>query len=185
MRSVVAAEPPILPLLGVSVPPTPWQLLRLLVTDPVTGVKLVRFGAKVIGPARRALERGDDQLGLDTFVAGVLGERAFAELPDAIYQQARDNVAAFKAQLLAGFPEFAAADARQITAPTLLITGESSSPVLHAVTDRLARLLPESERVDFEDASHLMYLDRPEAFNRAVLGFLRRLVDRDLDAERG
>lgn len=174
VKSVVAAEPPVLPLLGVDVPPTPRQLLRLILTDPVTGLKLVRFAANVIGPARRALERGDDQLAVDTFVEGVLGRRAFAELTPASHRQIHDNVGAFKAQLLAGFPEIGPADVRRIAAPTLLITGERSSSVLHSVTDRLAHLLPRSERVDLEDASHLMYLDRPEAFNRAVLGFLGR-----------
>ncbi|MFQ5913801.1 MAG: alpha/beta fold hydrolase [Nitrospinota bacterium] len=172
VRTLVLAEPPVLPLLGVSVPPKPPQILRLLVRSPRTAIEVIKFGARGIGPASRAFERGDDERGLEVFCTAVLGREAFAKLTETMRQQIRDNVRAFKAQLRAGFPPFGEGDARRISMPTLLVTGERGAPLLLRVTDRLQRLMPRVERVDVRNASHLMYEDNPEAFNQAVLAFL-------------
>jgi pimeloyl-ACP methyl ester carboxylesterase len=122
----------------------------------------------------RAWERGDDERGLEIFVTAVSGREAFARLTETMRQQARDNVRALKAQLRAGFPPFTERDARSISWPTLLVTGERSAVVLHCITDRLQRALPRVERADIPNASHLVYEDDPEAFNRSVLEFLGR-----------
>lgn len=150
------------------------QLLRLLVRDPRTGIEVIRFGAKGIGPTVRAFERGDDERGLETFVTAALGREDYANLTADMRQQIHDNVQPFKAQLRAGFPAFGENDARRISAPTLLVNGERGAPVLHQVTDRLEKLMPEVERIQIDDTSHLMYADDPEAFNDAVLTFLQR-----------
>lgn len=174
VRSLVLAEPPALSLLGVDVPPKPAQILRLLARDPRTAVAVMRFGARGIGPAIRAFERGDDERGVMTFVTAVLGRETIATWTDAQHQRALDNVGAFKAILRAGLPPFSQHDARGIQVPALLVTGERSAPVLHKITDRLERALPQAERVDIQRASHLMFEDRPEEFNRVVLAFLDR-----------
>lgn len=172
VRSLVLAEPPALPLLGLSVPPKPHELLRLIVRSPRTAVAVMRFAAKGIAPATRAFARGDDHRGLEIFLKAVLGRDAFARLPEVRRQQARENVKPFKAGLRGGFPSFSEGDARNVTVPTLLVTGECSAAVLHRITDRLHKLMPRVERVTIQDASHGMYEDQPEAFNQAVLEFL-------------
>jgi pimeloyl-ACP methyl ester carboxylesterase len=174
VRTLVLAEPPLLSLLGVSVPPRPSQILRLLVRDPRAAMAVVRFGATTIGPARRALERGDDEQGVQIFAAGVLGRQAAAILSDVMRQQSRDNVKAFKARLRAGFPPIGSDDVRRIHVPTLLVTGEHSAPILHRIGDTLQRLLPQAERHEIRHASHLMYETHAGAFNAAVLEFLAR-----------
>jgi pimeloyl-ACP methyl ester carboxylesterase len=50
-RSLVLAEPPVLPLLNVSTPPKPRELARLLLQQPRTGTALITFGARAIAPA--------------------------------------------------------------------------------------------------------------------------------------
>lgn len=181
VRILVLAEPPALSLLGVEVPPKPTQILRLLARDPRTAFAVVRFGARGIGPAMRAFERGDDERGVMTFVTAVLGRETIATWTDDERQRALDNVGAFKALLRAGLPRFTEDDARGIHVPALLVTGERSAHVLHRVTDRLERSLPHVQRVDIPRASHLMFEERPDEFNRVVLAFLDR-CDRALHA---
>jgi pimeloyl-ACP methyl ester carboxylesterase len=174
VRTLVLADPPVLPLLGVSVPPRPSQLVRLLVREPRTGINVVRFGARGIGPTIRAFARGEDERAVEIFVTAALGRDDAANLSADMRRQIRDNVEPFKAQLRAGFPAFDDDDARQVSTPTLLVNGERGAPVLHRVTDKLERLLPRAQRVRVPDTSHLMYADDPDAFNRAVLAFLQR-----------
>ena len=134
---------------------------------------MIKFGAKGLGPAIRAFERGDDETGFRVFVTAVVGRETVAGLTDEELQRARDNLQAFKAVLAAGMPPFGEHDARNIDIPTLLVTGERSAPVLHRITDKLETLIPETERVDIDDASHLMFRDNPDAFNTAVLTFIK------------
>lgn len=174
VRTVVLVEPPVLSILGVSIPPRPHQILKLLLRSPNAGMAVMKFGARGIGPASRAFERGDDEQGLRIFATAVLGPKAAENLTEFMRQQMHDNVRPFKARLRAGFPPFSEDDARRISVPTLLVTGENSAPLLHHITDRLQRLMPRVERVDIRNASHLMYEENPEAFNSAVLAYLAR-----------
>lgn len=172
VRSLVLAEPPVMSLLGLHVPPGPLEMLKLLVRSPATVWAVAKFGATGIGPAQKAFLRGEDERGLRMFVRGVLGRRFAAEIDDSLRAQLRDNLAACKAQLLSGLPWFSPADARAILMPTLLVTGEHSAPVHHHITARLERLLPDAGRVHIRDASHLMFSDQPRVFNQQVLSFL-------------
>lgn len=85
--------------------------------------------------------------------------RAFEALPEERKKQMRENHTADAAQLLgAGFPSLHDADVMRIQTPTLLVTGERSPAILRrTITRKLA-----------------MHEENPEAFNRAVLSFLRR-----------
>ena len=173
VRTLVLAEPPVLPILGVDVPPRPRQMVTLLLRSPAAAAAVLRLGAGGIGPALRAYARGKPEAAALRFTKAVLGRRDAASLSEPMRQQIRDNARTFGAQLQAGLPSFDAADARGLARPVLLVTGERSAPVHHHVTDALDGLLPASARVDLDDASHLMFHDRPEAFNRAALEFLR------------
>jgi len=61
----------------------------------------------------------------------------------------------------------------EITAPTLVIVGEHDLPDFHAVADILAAEIPGAQKVVLPGAGHMANMDAPEAFNEAVLGFLR------------
>jgi pimeloyl-ACP methyl ester carboxylesterase len=174
VRTLVLEEPPVLSLF-VSTPPRPAELLRLLATRPRTGFAILGFGAAVVTRAQRAFRAGKDEEALQIFGRGVLGEAAFARLPEARKQQMRDNVRSLRAQLLgAGFPPLAAADLRGIRAPALLVTGERSPAVFLRLTDCLEELLPRAERVAIPGASHAMHEENAAATNDAILGFLGR-----------
>jgi hypothetical protein len=55
---VVLAEPPVLPLVA-SMPPTPLEILRLLMARPRTGLAILKFAITGLGPATAAVKRGD------------------------------------------------------------------------------------------------------------------------------
>jgi pimeloyl-ACP methyl ester carboxylesterase len=174
VRSLVLLEPPVLPLLGVSLPPRPAQIASLFLRHPTTALAVARFGRRGLGPARRAFERGDDARGIEIFATNNLGADGWARVPPEVRRQMLQNVAPLKAQIRAGFPAFDANDARRIHVPTLVLTGGQSSTVLQRISSRLAQLIPDAESAQIEGASHGMFKDDPEAFDQVVLAFLAR-----------
>ncbi len=172
LRSLVLLEPPALTLLGVNIPPKPWQLLRLLVLNPRAGAGMIRFGARGMAPAVRAFERGDDAEALKTFMAANTSWETVASLPEERFQRFLDNVGPLKAQIKAGFPEFGAADARGIQVPVLLVAGTETPAHLLAVTNRLEALLPDVRRLDIAGATHNMFDSHPAEFDAGVLEFI-------------
>ncbi len=175
VRSLVLEEPPVIPLF-LSVPPRPMEILRLFVTRPRTAIALVGFVSGTLGPVKKALERGDDEEALRLFLISVLGKEFYERLPEESLARTRENFSTLRAFILndVEFPKLVDDDVRGIRAPVLLVTGEHSPPWLLRMTDRLEELLPNVERVEIPDASHVMQEDNPPATNEAILGFLGR-----------
>lgn len=173
LRSLVLLEPPAFPLLGVNIPPRPTQVIRLLIRHPRAGIGFIRFGVKGAGPAMKAFERGDDAGALRIFMAANVGDAVVDAIPEPVFQRFVDNVGPLKAQIKAGFPPFDARDARAIRVPTLLVEGAQSPAHLAAVTDRLAKLVPDADRLTIEGATHIMFSSHPAEFNAGVLRFIR------------
>jgi pimeloyl-ACP methyl ester carboxylesterase len=172
LRSLVLLEPPAFPLLGVNIPPTAPQLLRLLARNPRAAIGFVKFGARGIGPAMKAFNRGDDEAGLRVFMAAVAGKERVAAIPEETFQSFVGNAGPFKAQLRAGLPQFGEDDARSIRVPTLLVSGTETPAPLAAVTDRLEALLPGVTRLHIAGASHNMFYTHPSEFNAGVMEFI-------------
>jgi pimeloyl-ACP methyl ester carboxylesterase len=171
VSTLVLEEPPVLSLF-VSTPPRPTELL---VRRPKTALAILKFGAGTIAPAQRAFRRGDDERAMERFASGVLARESYERVSDERKQQMRDNLNAFRAQLLgAGFPPLADEDVRGVAAPTLLLTGERSPAVLRRLSDCLHELLPNVEQIEIAAASHRMHEENPAAVNEAILGFLAR-----------
>jgi pimeloyl-ACP methyl ester carboxylesterase len=57
--------------------------------------------------------------------------------------------------------------------PTLLVSGAESPAHIKAVTDRLAKLVPDAERLTIAGATHNMFYSHPAEFNAGVLRFIR------------
>ncbi len=172
LRTLVLLEPPAFPLLGVDIPPRPTQVIRLLIRHPRAGIGFVKFGARGIGPAIKAFERGDDAGALRSFMAANCGDAVMDAIPEATFQRFVDNVGPLKAQIKAGFPPFGAADARAVRVPTLLVAGAKSPAHIGAVTDRLATLVPDADRLTIAGATHNMFSSHPAEFNSGVLQFI-------------
>lgn len=172
LRTLVLLEPPAFPLLGVSLPPRPAQVIKLLARRPRAGIGFLKFGVKGIIPAIKAFERGDDAAALRAFMAANTSRAAVDGMPDATFQRFVDNAGPLKAQLKAGFPPFTAADARDIRVPTLLVSGAQSPAHIQAVTQRLAKLMPEADQLAIAGATHIMFHSHPAEFNAGVLRFI-------------
>ena len=173
LRTLVLLEPPAFPLLGVSIPPRPAQVIKLLIRHPRAGIGFIKFGARGMGPAIKAFERGDDAGALRVFMAANTSDAVVEGIPEAMFQRFVDNAGPLKAQIKAGFPPFAASDARAIRVPTLLVSGAESPAHIKAVTDRLAKLMPDADRLTIAGATHNMFNSHPAEFNAGVLRFIR------------
>jgi pimeloyl-ACP methyl ester carboxylesterase len=172
VRTLVLAEPPVLPLF-VSVPPTPLDLLRLLATRPRTAMAIVRLGARGFGPAATALRRGNREAAIRALGTATLGRDAFRRLSDERLEQVRANL--IDAEVLGS--DYAPLDLDQIRGlqcPTLLMTGDRSPKVFPRLIDRLRELLPQAERCVVPGVSHIMHEDNPSAYVEKVLSFLAR-----------
>jgi pimeloyl-ACP methyl ester carboxylesterase len=181
VKTIVAEEPPVLRLF-VSVPPRSTELLRLLVTRPRTAIGLVQFGAGTMAPAVKLIKRGEESKAARVFTRGVLGKRAFDRLSQERWDQIHENL--FEMKLLKRdaelFPPIDDDGVRGIRAPVLLVVGEQSPLHLRVLVDRLEELLPDMERVEIPDASHLMHEDNAAVVNEVILGFLGRHRDRPM-----
>ena len=60
----------------------------------------------------------------------------------------------------------------EIQAPTLVLVGEEDVPDIHAIADRLAGEIPGARRATIANTAHVPSMERPEEFERLVLGFL-------------
>jgi len=171
VRSLVLAEPPAITLF-VSNVPKPHEILRLSLTRPRTAMAILKFGVKGMAPAVAAARRGELPEAMHLFGKTILGQTYYGRLSEERLAQVDANT--FKAEFLgSGFVPLAADQVRKVTSPTLLINGRHSHPLFHRITERLAELLPNQQRVEIAAASHIMHEDNPTDFNQAVLSFLK------------
>jgi CubicO group peptidase (beta-lactamase class C family)/pimeloyl-ACP methyl ester carboxylesterase len=65
----------------------------------------------------------------------------------------------------------------EITAPTLLVVGDSTTEFQKIEVDRLVEQMPDAEKVVFENSDHFSHLLYPEEFNALVLAFLAKVSE--------
>jgi len=61
-----------------------------------------------------------------------------------------------------------------LKAPALLILGSRDANDAHRIVDLIAGNAPNVQEIIVEGAGHMVNMERPEEFNRAVLDFLPR-----------
>ena len=172
VRSVAVEEPPVMPLL-VSNQPKPPEIVKLLLTNLRSGAALLKFFGTAMAPAIKALKSGDVENGVRVFARGVLGSDTYEKLPAGVKDAMQANGRLLSSELLGeGFPAFSEGDARRITQPTLLMTGEKSPALFRRLIERLQSLLPNAQLVHIPAASHLMHYENPPDVNTAVQKFL-------------
>lgn len=97
--------------------------------------------------------------------------------PEAVREYVREaQAAAYRLPEPTGLPQLdppLAERLAEVRAPVLLVGGELDRPEFRALVDRLERELPDVRgSVTIPGAYHLPNLERPEAFDAAVLPFL-------------
>ncbi len=164
VRSLVLAEPPIIPWLGRT--PEGDSLRRA-------------FEARVLAPVRQAFARGDSVEGLRRFLDGVSGSPArFDALPEvertALLRTAFELRFEMRADPALYMPMLSCAEVGRIRNSVLLVTGERSPRLLHVISEELARCMPAKEILTVPGAAYHAHADNPAFYNAAVLQFLMR-----------
>ncbi|MCU0412183.1 MAG: alpha/beta hydrolase [Bacteroidetes bacterium] len=159
VKSLVLAEPPILPFLHRS------DAGRMLFSA---------FMQHAWNPARTALKEGNDEAGVRSFIDGVMGKGAFDSFTEGARHRLMQNAPDLRAETESAeyFTEVTDEMLASLRLPVLLLNGELSPPMFGAITDELERLLPNSRRVTIPRASHGMNAQNADEFNRVVDRFL-------------
>ncbi|KAK4814963.1 hypothetical protein QYF61_006907 [Mycteria americana] len=85
-----------------------------------------------------------------------------------------DRLAGFVPVAPVGTKDYAAEQYRQVQTPTLILYGDRDTSLGPQALQSL-RHLPRHRVAVVPDAGHACYLDKPEDFHQALLGFLRQL----------
>jgi len=93
-----------------------------------------------------------------------LAEQIMAAVPPDTYRKA--------VQLLTTFDR--RKELAHIKVPTLLVAGPEDKVAPRSVMEKMAGKIPGAEYVLMPDCGHLGPMDRPDAFNAILLGFLKR-----------
>jgi pimeloyl-ACP methyl ester carboxylesterase len=164
VRTLVLAEP---------------ALFSWLVTLSGGSDLFAEFAAAMM-PAKRAVQGGGLELGARLFIDAVMGSGSFDQLPASLHDRLMAN-----ARLIGFEPtetgecvtDITRDEAATIRTPTLILTGAQSQPMFLLVSQELARCLPNAEREQIGEASHLMHVMNPHDFNAKVLAFLEKHDD--------
>ena len=164
VRSLVVAEPPIIP----------W-----LARTPEGDSLRRAFEATVLEPTRRAFARGDSVGGVRRFLDGVSGRPGHF---DALTEAARAALLPLASELrlelrtdpAVYMPPLSCANVGRIRNSVLLVSGERSPPLFRLITEELARCLPAEEVAGVPGAGHASHADNPPSYNAVVLRFLMK-----------
>lgn len=118
------------------------------------------------GPDKRRL--------MDAFME-YIDPAAWAALPPYRREQYRDNYAAFLRESQAERPAVTGDDLRSVRVPCLVLVGSNSFATYKTIGRALIAGIPKAELVEIEDAGHLMYIDKPDAFADAIRRFAAKL----------
>ncbi len=95
------------------------------------------------------------------------------------FQRVREMVLAYPAAdyregaLPADYAPTVADRLHEINAPALVVVGESDIPDFRLTADLLAENLPNARKLVLPDCGHVPPLEQPQAFNQALIAFLR------------
>src|SRR5712692_1465239 len=150
------------------------EFLGLLFAHPSIAISAAKFQRGSLDPSLKAYREGDFDAALKLNLDGIMNRHgAFEHLPEPVRVMTKENERTV-GELLAEVPVFGREEASRISAPTLLVHGTESPKVLHAIVERLGRVIPNSEVSTVSGAAHFPHFEKPDAFNELVLGFLSK-----------
>ena len=164
VRSLVLAEPPILPWLG---------------RTPAGDSLLHTFDRTVFKAARAAFVRDDSVGAVQRFWDGLAGATSpFDALPEGARARLLRSVFELRLETRADpadyMPALTCKDIGGIRSSVLLVTGERSPRMFHVINEELARCLAAEETVTVPGAGHGVNADNAGFYNGAVLQFLMK-----------
>ena len=148
----------------------PERLRSLVVANSIGGIQdedFLALGRRIRPPAFDALPPELREVGPDYRAANPKGTERWVEL-----EKISKALATSPAQKMRNRLTLAALE--QIKVPTFLLTGGADMYAPPAIQQLFAAHIKGAETLVVPDAGHSTYWEQPEAFNRAVLGFIRK-----------
>jgi pimeloyl-ACP methyl ester carboxylesterase len=171
VRSLVLIEPFLLAML-IKNPSSAAQNLSFFLRKPSAALS-GRRSMKNVESAVRELDKKKVTEALNFFFDSLHDPPYFKEkYSEKSLKMMNDNVENIR-EVLTPLPHFTKVEARRLTQPTLLITGERSSKVLKAIVGEMHRNLPKNELLTIPNAAHMPHLENPQECNQAILKFLK------------
>jgi len=130
----------------------------------------VRWDAELVESILAAADADVDTVG-ETMLRAVLGDGAWAEIPEPVKAIFTDNGPAIVAEHRGGLLDVSAEELGSIRQPTLLVAGKGSPPVFADLVDLQAQAMPDA-KVEWVEGGHLIHPAHPVvlAFVDKVLG---------------
>jgi len=168
VRALVLAEPPAI------------SLLAHLPSDQAkTGKTMFEdIQRKMVVPMQQAFRRGDRDAGIAAFIDYVFNDpHAWDKMSESAREDTLRDAHEWDVMMTTGtlFPNIEPPTIRRISAPVLLLSGAKSYPFLGLITEELARLLPNREKIVLPDAGHQMWYQAPDVCRKDVEAFLARI----------
>jgi pimeloyl-ACP methyl ester carboxylesterase len=161
VRSLVLAEPPVLP---------------LLTTSEAGDATRRAFYLNALDPARRAFARGDSVAALRAFYDGVYGRGQFDNLPAAARADLLAHAFEMRQEMLANreqyFPPISCPELGRVMTPVLLIRGERSPRLFQLISNELARCLQSDTTVVVPGTGHPVHTGYAAYYNQVVSRYL-------------
>jgi len=129
--------------------------------------------------AKRVREQGMTHA-IDSISQSLLSPRTLAEKPDVV-SRVREMVASTDPRGAAAAQRGMATrrdysdDLAKIDVPTLIVAGREDGVRTPEDAEFIDERIPNSQLIVIDDAGHLMNMEQPEIFNRALIGFLNEL----------
>ena len=148
--------------------------IGLLRNSPI-GLEMRKAMEHGLTPSHDAFRKGDLLDGVQKYADCLMGAGGYERLPEDAQRSMLDNAVAHAADVNARTPPwlFSCDMARNVTAPTLLISGSRSLPVFERINEELKLCLPKSELATIS-ATHAGPMDNARAFNKIVRKFLEK-----------
>jgi pimeloyl-ACP methyl ester carboxylesterase len=137
------------------------------------------FVRDVVAPALQRYRAGDKPGAVDAWARGVFGSdyrRPLEQGLPGVFEQAVADADAFFAQELPALQQwsFTQTDASRIMQPTLALVGEKTVPTFPERLQLLVSWLPNAERFELPDTTHLLHLQNPRGVADALASFYGR-----------
>lgn len=157
----------------------PERLRGLVLADTRAGADTEEGRRTRLGTAQRVLQEGTGFLA-ESLIPKLLGRTTREKRPDVVAQVERMIREAPPAGVAAAQRGMAERPDRlrvlpRLDVPVLILVGEEDELTPPAEAQAMEREVRGGELITLPEAGHLASLERPETFNEALAGFLRRL----------
>jgi pimeloyl-ACP methyl ester carboxylesterase len=135
---------------------------------------LLKESQAIRAEMKEVFAKGNAEQIIKTYAAHVAPgdfEKATLEERNILFE----NVTAFQLDFTSQRPPFTCEDARKITVPVLVLTGDHSPTGLQRIAETTAGCITGARFVRIPQATHWMQVDQPKVFNDEVLKFLRQI----------